>query len=217
MSLSEIAEGEMALLTAREAAKYLNVSLATLYRIEKRGDLIPFRTSGGHRRYSLAMLNEYLERSRQRSFSTSPSRKGRRGNPKVRILVVSDEPNTVELIAKALREDRDIYQFAAASSSYDVGVRVAAFRPTLVLLDMARRENNGCEICMRIKSDPDTKCIKVVGLVNPGEDEIIEELLSCGVDDCLIKPLQADELRQSVRGLTSDYLSELTQLAGREG
>lgn len=53
------------LMTASEAAGYLRISLATLYRMEKRGQLEPFRTIGGHRRYSLRMLNDYLERSRQ--------------------------------------------------------------------------------------------------------------------------------------------------------
>jgi len=75
MSLSGIRKGDMALLRAREAAQYLNVSLVTLYRIEKEGKLAPFRTSGGHRRYSLAMLNEYLERSRQRFLPRTPSSK----------------------------------------------------------------------------------------------------------------------------------------------
>jgi hypothetical protein len=32
--------------------------------MEIEGSLIPFRTPGGHRRYSLKMLNEYLEESR---------------------------------------------------------------------------------------------------------------------------------------------------------
>lgn len=52
------------LLTAKEAAQYLRVSLLTLSKIEKEGDLIPFRTPGGHRRYSIEMLNAYLESSR---------------------------------------------------------------------------------------------------------------------------------------------------------
>ena len=53
------------LLTAREAAEYLRISLASLRRMEKKGQLAPFRTLGGHRRYSVAMLNEYLEQSRR--------------------------------------------------------------------------------------------------------------------------------------------------------
>ncbi len=52
------------ILTAREAADYLRISLFTLSRIEREGLLFPFRTPGGHRRYSLEMLNEYLESNR---------------------------------------------------------------------------------------------------------------------------------------------------------
>jgi DNA-binding transcriptional MerR regulator len=48
------------LLSARGAATYLGISLSTLNRIEKQGLLVPFRTPGGHRRYDLHMLNEYL-------------------------------------------------------------------------------------------------------------------------------------------------------------
>jgi excisionase family DNA binding protein len=57
-------EERLVLLKAREAAEYLRISLFTLNRIERRGMLTPFRTPGGHRRYSLDMLNEYLEEHR---------------------------------------------------------------------------------------------------------------------------------------------------------
>ena len=50
--------------TAREAAAYLRISRLTLAKIEKTGELVPYRTPGGHRRYSMEMLQEYLERSR---------------------------------------------------------------------------------------------------------------------------------------------------------
>jgi excisionase family DNA binding protein len=53
------------LLTAREAADYLGISLATLSRMDKMEQLVPFRTPGGHRRYSQTMLDEYLEESRR--------------------------------------------------------------------------------------------------------------------------------------------------------
>jgi excisionase family DNA binding protein len=52
---------EMTILTAKEAAEYLRVSLYTLRKMESEGGLVPFRTPGGHRRYSLKMLEEYLE------------------------------------------------------------------------------------------------------------------------------------------------------------
>ncbi len=52
------------LLKAKEAAEYLRISLFTLNKIERQEMLRPFRTPGGHRRYSLEMLNEYLESNR---------------------------------------------------------------------------------------------------------------------------------------------------------
>jgi excisionase family DNA binding protein len=55
---------EKRLLTAKEAAAYLRISLFTLRKIEQQGMLVPYRTPGGHRRYSVEMLNEYLEASR---------------------------------------------------------------------------------------------------------------------------------------------------------
>ena len=52
-------------LAAKEAARYLGISLATLRKIEHAGDLVPSRTPGGHRRYSIAMLDKYFEESRR--------------------------------------------------------------------------------------------------------------------------------------------------------
>jgi excisionase family DNA binding protein len=48
------------LLTAREAARYLRISSSTLYRLERDGQLASLRTPGGHRRYTVQMLNACL-------------------------------------------------------------------------------------------------------------------------------------------------------------
>ncbi len=72
MSEEDILDNEMTILTAKEAAEYLRVSLYTLKRMESEGGLIPFRTPGGHRRYSLRMLDEYLENSRRASRRPEP-------------------------------------------------------------------------------------------------------------------------------------------------
>ena len=59
-----MAEERKGLMTAKEAARYLRVSMFTLSKIERGGRLVTWRTSGGHRRYSLRMLNRYLNSSR---------------------------------------------------------------------------------------------------------------------------------------------------------
>jgi excisionase family DNA binding protein len=58
------AEPMEGLLTAKEAAAFLRVSLNTLWRMERRQLIVPYRTPGGHRRYSVDMLRAYLERTR---------------------------------------------------------------------------------------------------------------------------------------------------------
>jgi excisionase family DNA binding protein len=55
------------LLTAKEAAAFLRVSVNTLGRMEQRGLIVPYRTPGGHRRYTITMLRSYLESTRVQS------------------------------------------------------------------------------------------------------------------------------------------------------
>ncbi len=64
-----MAKDRVSLMTAREAAKYLRVSMFTLSKMESNGGLVPYRTPGGHRRYNLRMLNRYLNNSRRSSRS----------------------------------------------------------------------------------------------------------------------------------------------------
>jgi excisionase family DNA binding protein len=62
----------LALLNAREAAAYLRVSLSTLNRMEKCGQLRALRTPGGHRRYTLALLNRCLGTQNSEEVENSP-------------------------------------------------------------------------------------------------------------------------------------------------
>ena len=66
-----MARNRMNLITAKEAARYLRVSMFTLSKMESDGGLMPYRTPGGHRRYSIRMLNKYLESTRQRPAMSS--------------------------------------------------------------------------------------------------------------------------------------------------
>lgn len=52
-------------MTLRQAAEYLGVSPTTLRKMDKEAELVPFRTPRGHRRYSLEMLEEYVQSNRR--------------------------------------------------------------------------------------------------------------------------------------------------------
>jgi len=70
-------EADRRLLNAKDAARYLGISVPTLARVEKRGDLSPYRTLGGHRRYSIEMLEEYLEKGRKPYITETDTGPGR--------------------------------------------------------------------------------------------------------------------------------------------
>jgi putative resolvase len=52
------------LLTTKQAADYLNVSADTLRKWNKSNKLVPLTTTGGHRRYQVELLDEYIGISR---------------------------------------------------------------------------------------------------------------------------------------------------------
>jgi len=125
----------MKLLTAKEAAQYLRISLFTLGRIEKKDLLLPFRTPGGHRRYSLEMLNEYLERSRVRG--------AKRGK---RILLVDDGEEVFELLTRNFSP----HQLSRAGDAVGVGMKLAEFKPDLVLVNTGMSGLDGLDLCRRL-------------------------------------------------------------------
>ena len=92
----DMTEKKTTILTAREAAKYLRVCLWTLRKMEGGGSLAPRRTPGGHRRYSLRMLNEYLKNSckppRRRESESKPPRSKLRGIPSGMIVLGAAAP-----------------------------------------------------------------------------------------------------------------------------
>ena len=60
------------LLTIKETADYLNVSQDTLRKWDRSGKLKPLKTAGGHRRYDISSLNEFigLEKKQEVSVKT---------------------------------------------------------------------------------------------------------------------------------------------------
>ena len=51
------------LLTTTQAAKHLGVSNSTIYRMVENGILTPSKTQGGHRRFDVVQLDDYLSHS----------------------------------------------------------------------------------------------------------------------------------------------------------
>ncbi len=64
---------EKTIFTTKEAAKYLGMSLSTIYRMEKKGLISAIKTPGGQRRFSKNIIDEYLKKSRKFEAPQNPS------------------------------------------------------------------------------------------------------------------------------------------------
>jgi excisionase family DNA binding protein len=162
----------MVLLTSREAAEYLRVSLFTLGRMEKEGLLQPFRTPGGHRRYSHEMLDDYLESSRRQS-----------GNHRRKILVVGAGEELTGALATAL----PTCLFQSAHDELEVGVKLAEFRPALVLVNRSNGYLDAQRLCQRITE----RSPNVTSLPFGGRRRQAQDLQSSKVDAVLLNELSA--------------------------
>jgi len=65
---------EKSIYTTKEAAKYLGISPATIYRMEKQGLISSTKTPGGQRRFSRKSIERYLEVSQDFEAPQNPSR-----------------------------------------------------------------------------------------------------------------------------------------------
>lgn len=65
---------EKTVFTTKETAKYLGISIATIYRMEKQGLISSLRTPGGQRRFNIESIEKYLRKSENFEAPQNPSR-----------------------------------------------------------------------------------------------------------------------------------------------
>ena len=128
-------------------------------------------------------------------------------NPKsVDILLIEDNPDHVELIIKALRDNNvlnEVHVVTSGEAAMDVlsqrGAYVNAARPGLILLDIKLPAMDGMEFLRRIKADPKLKPIPVVVLTtSAGEKEIVESY-GCGANSYIVKPVDFEEFVKAIK------------------
>jgi len=124
----------------------------------------------------------------------------RRNNPDTAtILVVDDEPDTVDMLQACLEAEG--YQVMTACWSEEALEKVFTRRPDMVLLDILMPDLNGLEVCRCLKTDPRTQFVPVVLITALQEKKDRLAGVQAGADDFLTKPLDHIELLARVRSL----------------
>jgi len=103
---------------------------------------------------------------------------------------------------------RDIVDTILSAAGYSVTITVdgqAAWeelencKPHLVLLDIEMPRVDGCEVCRRIKNQPETRDTPVI-LIS-GRQDAADLALGAGADAFLTKPFTLEELRGRIDSL----------------
>ena len=113
----------------------------------------------------------------------------------VRILVVDDEPNIVDVISMALRFEG--FDVVAAGNGADAIAAVAAERPQLLVLDVMLPDIDGFEVARRLASARAE--VPIIFLTARDSTEDVVHGLTVGGDDYVTKPFSLEELVARIR------------------
>ncbi|MEA3456887.1 MAG: diguanylate cyclase, partial [Campylobacterota bacterium] len=106
------------------------------------------------------------------------------------ILIVDDSPGTIDFLIGLLGE----YDISVAVDGKGALEQIAQEIPDLILLDVNMPEMDGYEVCLIIKSNPNTKDIPVLFLsANTDADSVVKGFDAGGVD-YIAKPYHPQEI-----------------------
>ena len=125
---------------------------------------------------------------------------------RVRILVVDDEPDILELIRYNLT--RNHYDMIGVASGEEAFASVRTSPPDLVVLDLMLPGIDGLEVCRRLKNNARTAAIPVVILSAKGEEADVVTGLELGADDYLTKPFSPRVLLARIKAVLRRQQSE---------
>src|SRR5258708_5977936 len=115
------------------------------------------------------------------------------------ILVADDNESNRELLSALLSAEG--YRIVCAADGQQALKQVVSGSIDLVLLDVVMPRPTGFEVCLAIKSKPETRLIPVVLLTGLNGDSDRITGIMCGADDFLNKPVNKHELLARVHSL----------------
>mgnify|MGYP000748823158 FL=1 len=166
--------------TTGEVAEICKLSQQTIIRCFDSGQLEGFRVPGSKfRRIPRDKLIKFMKEHNIPMDALE--------SDKIKVLIVDDDPDIVELFVDALSRDGR-FEIRTASTGFDAGVEADRFRPDLIVLDYMLPDINGNVVCKTIRESEELRKIRILiisGVVNKSE---IDELLKAGADDFIRKP-----------------------------
>ena len=118
------------------------------------------------------------------------------------VLIVDDEPQVVEMLVDFLTHHPRSFKIETASDGYEALIKLGSQRPALLILDAMMPKLDGIEVCRHLKSNPETRTIRILGVT--GHPELAPALVAAGADLVLTKPLVLEEIESYLTGVVAE-------------
>ena len=118
-----------------------------------------------------------------------------------KILIVDDDPESVELIIGYLMKLGKDHECAVARDGFEAGRKITDFKHGLVILDVKLPGLNGYQVCENLKKDEATKSIRIMAVTAYASPEDRHRMLSLGADAYLSKPLNNEQFIKTAKKL----------------
>lgn len=123
-----------------------------------------------------------------------------------RVLIIDDEPKIVDMIDSYLRSEGFLTE--GVTKPEECFLRIEAFQPDLLLLDIMMAPVNGIDILKELRQKSDLPVI----LLTAKADEIDKLIgLELGADDYITKPFSLRELSARIRVVLRRTMGKITE------
>ncbi len=120
-------------------------------------------------------------------------------NKDIKILIVDDEPDIIEIIRYNLAAEG--YVIKTAKNGREAISAAIKTNPQLILLDIMMPKMDGMEACRRIREIPELRDTVIAFLTARGEEYSELAGFEAGADDYIAKPIKPKVLVGRVKGL----------------
>lgn len=118
---------------------------------------------------------------------------------KIKVLVVDDEPDIVEILKYNLQKEG--YEVATADDGIKAVKTAVKFQPDVILLDIMMPNQDGVETCIQLRQIPELKQAFIIFLTARLEEYSEVAAFDVGADDYITKPIKPRALMSRIAAL----------------